>query len=66
MLLTIPGDDNDRSLAATFNDLLAKAYIHGEPTDVKEMLRFLSRFKFDQLRGEMLAMLARLANSGAE
>lgn len=38
-LLTIPVDDNDPSLARTFNDLLAKAYIYDDHTAVKALLR---------------------------
>lgn len=38
-LLTIPVDDNDPSLARTFNDLLARAYIYGEHDGVKTLLR---------------------------
>ena len=39
VLLTIPVDDNDPSLARTFNDLLAKAYVYDERDGVKELLR---------------------------
>ncbi|MEX7472737.1 Fic family protein [Mycobacterium adipatum] len=39
VLLTIPVDDNDPSVARTFNDLLARAYIYGERDGVKAMLR---------------------------
>ena len=39
VLLTIPVDDNDPSLARTFNDLLARAYIYDERDGVKELLR---------------------------
>lgn len=39
VLLTIPVDDNDPTLAATFNDLLARAYIYDEPDAVKALLR---------------------------
>jgi prophage maintenance system killer protein len=39
VLLTIPVDDNDSSLARTFNDLLARAYIYGERDSVKALLR---------------------------
>lgn len=39
VLLTIPVDDNDPSLARTFNDLLARAYIYGERDSVKALLR---------------------------
>lgn len=39
VLLTIPVDDNDPSLAATFNLLLAQAYIYDERDGVKELLR---------------------------
>jgi hypothetical protein len=39
VLLTIPVDDNDPSLAGTFNDLLARAYVYGEHDGVKALLR---------------------------
>ena len=39
VLLTIPVDDDDPSLARTFNDLLARAYVYGERHGVKELLR---------------------------
>jgi prophage maintenance system killer protein len=39
VLLTIPVDDDDPSVARTFNDLLAKAYVYDEPEGVKELLR---------------------------
>ncbi|WP_053082912.1 Fic family protein [Mycolicibacterium chlorophenolicum] len=39
VLLTIPVDDNDPSLAETFNVLLAQAYIYDERDGVKELLR---------------------------
>lgn len=39
VLLTIPVDDDDPGLAATFNDLLARAYIYDERTRVKDLLR---------------------------
>lgn len=39
VLLTIPVDDDDPSMARTFNDLLAKAYIYGEHEGVKTLLR---------------------------
>jgi prophage maintenance system killer protein len=39
VLLTIPVDDDDPSLARTFNDLLAKAYVYAERDGVKELLR---------------------------
>lgn len=39
VLLTIPVDDNDPTLARTFNDLLARAYIYDELDDVKALLR---------------------------
>ena len=39
VLLTIPVDDDDPKLAASFNDLLARAYIHDEHDDVKDLLR---------------------------
>ena len=39
VLLTIPVDDNDPTLARTFNDLLARAYIYDELDEVKALLR---------------------------
>ncbi|WP_235615450.1 Fic family protein [Mycobacterium avium] len=39
LLLTIPVDDDDPSLARMFNDLLAKAYIFDQIDEVKELLR---------------------------
>lgn len=39
VLLTIPVDDNDSSLARRFNDLLARAYVYGEYDGVKALLR---------------------------
>jgi prophage maintenance system killer protein len=39
VLLTIPVDDNDPSLAKMFNDLLAKAYMYDEHDGVKDLLR---------------------------
>lgn len=39
VLLTIPVDDDDPTLAAMFNDLLARAYIYGEHQGVKALLR---------------------------
>ncbi|MCI4675948.1 Fic family protein [Candidatus Mycolicibacterium alkanivorans] len=39
LLLTIPVDDNDPSVARTFNDLLARAYLYGETEAVKALLR---------------------------
>ncbi|MCK0091204.1 Fic family protein [Rhodococcus sp. HNM0563] len=39
VLLVIPVDEQDPQLADTFNDLLAKAYIHDEHTPVKGLLR---------------------------
>lgn len=39
VLLTIPVDDEDPNLARTFNDLLARAYIHDERDNVKDLLR---------------------------
>ena len=39
VLLTIPADDNDPSLAAMFHSLLARAYVYGERDGVKELLR---------------------------
>jgi prophage maintenance system killer protein len=38
-LLTIPVDDDDPTLARTFNDLLARAYLYDERDGVKELLR---------------------------
>lgn len=39
VLLTIPVDDNDPSLARTFNDLLARVYVYGEHEGVRGLLR---------------------------
>lgn len=39
VLLTIPADDNDSSVAGMFSDLLAKAYVDGEHDGVKALLR---------------------------
>ncbi len=39
VLLTIPVDDDDPSLAATFHHLLARAYVYGERDGVKDLLR---------------------------
>lgn len=39
VLLTIPVDDDDPSLARRFNDLLARAYVLGEDEGVKALLR---------------------------
>lgn len=39
VLLTIPVDDNDPSLAGAFHDLLARAYVYGEHDGVKDLLR---------------------------
>ncbi|MGL4340421.1 MAG: Fic family protein [Rhodoglobus sp.] len=38
-VLTIPVDENDPSVSARFNDLLARAYIHDERDGVKSLLR---------------------------
>ncbi|BBE48935.1 Fic/DOC family protein [Rhodococcus erythropolis] len=38
-MLVVPVDENDPQLSDTFNDLLAKAYIHDEHDAVKELLR---------------------------
>ena len=38
-LRTVPVDDHDPSVAAEFNDLLARAYVLGEDAGVKTMLR---------------------------
>ncbi|WP_347957281.1 Fic family protein [Gordonia aichiensis] len=39
VLLTIPVDENDPSVAATFNDKLARAYLFDEYDEVLELLR---------------------------
>jgi Fic family protein len=39
LLVTVPVDDDDPSVAAAFNQALARAYIHGETTDVIRLLR---------------------------
>ncbi|MEZ5212043.1 Fic family protein [Gordonia sp. (in: high G+C Gram-positive bacteria)] len=38
-LLTVPFDEDDPGVAATFNDLLARAYLFGESDAVKDLLR---------------------------
>ncbi|MBM4574869.1 cell filamentation protein Fic [Rhodococcus hoagii] len=38
-VLVVPMDEHDPQLADTFNDLLARAYIHGEHGAVKALLR---------------------------
>ena len=38
-LLVVPVDEEDPSLADTFNNLLARAYIYGESDGVKDLLR---------------------------
>lgn len=38
-LLTIPVDDDDPTVADSFNDLLARAYVLDEPDGVKDLLR---------------------------
>jgi prophage maintenance system killer protein len=47
VLLTIPVDDGDPSLAAMFHDRLARAYVYGEGDGVKKLLRDrgLTRFR---------------------
>jgi prophage maintenance system killer protein len=59
VLLTIPVDDHDPSLAAMFHDLLARAYVYGEGDGVKELLRGrgLTRFRL-QSKKEMGTDLA--------
>ena len=39
VLLGIPVDDDNSSLAATFHDRLARAYVYDEGDDVKKLLR---------------------------
>lgn len=39
LLLTIPVDEDDPSVADTFNDLLARAYVRGDANGVKDLLR---------------------------
>jgi prophage maintenance system killer protein len=39
VLLTIPVDDNDPSVARTFNELLARAYVYDDRDSVEELLR---------------------------
>lgn len=48
VLLTVPVDDNDPSLARTFNDLLARAYIYGEHDGVKVLLQSRGLIKLDR------------------
>lgn len=38
-MLVVPVDDNDPQLSDTFNDLLARAYLHDEHGPVKDLLR---------------------------
>lgn len=38
-MLVVPVDDNDPQLSDTFNDLLARAYLHDEDGPVKDLLR---------------------------
>lgn len=47
VLLTIPVDDDDPSLAAMFHDRLAQAYLYGERDGVRKLLRDrgLTRFR---------------------
>ena len=46
VLLTIPVDDHDPSLAAMFHHRLARAYVYGEGDGVKELLRGRGFTKF--------------------
>ena len=39
LMLTVPVDDQDPAVAGSFNDLLARAYVHNEPSGVKNLLR---------------------------
>lgn len=39
VVLTVPVDDDDARVAAEFNDLLARAYVHDEHEALKSMLR---------------------------
>lgn len=48
VLLTVPVDDNDPSLARTFNDLLARAYLYGEHDGVKVLLQSRGLIKLDR------------------
>lgn len=56
VLLTIPVDDNDPSVARTFNDLLARAYVYGEHDGVKTLLRSrLRETRLDAVRQALIA-----------
>ena len=39
LMLTVPVDDQDPAVAASFNDLLARAYLYDEHEAVKTLLR---------------------------
>lgn len=39
VLLTVPVDEKDPSVARNFNDLLARAYIFDDHTPIKDLLR---------------------------
>ena len=51
LVLTIPVDDSDPGLAATFNDRLARAYVYGEHDGVKRMLRDRGLTRFSSQTG---------------
>lgn len=51
LVLTIPVDDSDPGLAATFNDRLARAYVYGEHDGVKMMLRDRGLTRFGSQTG---------------
>lgn len=56
VLLTIPVDDDDPSVARTFNDLLARAYVYGEHDGVKTLLRSrLREARLDAVRQALIA-----------
>jgi prophage maintenance system killer protein len=53
VLLTVPVDDDDPSLAKTFNDLLARAYVYDERDGVKELLRSRGLTRFGPQTGDV-------------
>lgn len=52
LLLTVPVDDHDPSVAAEFKDLLARAYVLGEEVGVKAMLRECGLAPIERQGGE--------------
>lgn len=47
-LLSIPVDEHDPSVADRFNELLARAYIHGETSELKDMMRTQGVLQLDK------------------